>query len=160
QENNHGPVTRWETWWTDNREDLLKVAERVDAGCALVVTPSAGDALPPPDAAKTRAAIAAASRSEVEPHLLAAPIEADDFDVRCSAAIALGKLGQARDAHPLERAANRDVRGEVRRSALLALGLLGSQAELPFLCDVVEQRDRDPDERAMAALGIGLLGGD
>lgn len=158
-EGSGGPVTRWESWWADNREDLLKIAEHLDASQQIVVTPADGEGPSLPDPAKVRATIAAKVRADVFPHLLWALSE-EDFDVRASAAIALGKLGDARAVEPLREAARRDVRADVRRAAYLALGLLGRAEVLPFLCDAISDARLDLEERAMAALGLGLLGGD
>jgi HEAT repeat protein len=154
-----GPVTRWESWWQENREDLLRVAERVDAAKAMAITPGDDGPSKAPDAAAKRCAGAAVVRDDVMPHLLWA-LREDDFDMRSSAAIALGKAGDARAAEPLKDAAKHDERGEVRRAALLGLGILGRRQEFPFLCDVVADKKADLDDRAAAALAVGLLGGD
>ncbi len=151
-----GVETKWETWWVANREDLLQVAQRADAALSPVVTPSSGAAARDP--AKLRAERAAKVREDVVPPLLLA-LDDDDFDVRCSAAIALGKTGDARASKPLESVSLRDRRPDVRRSALLAIGLLGRPEALPYLSDSMSNHDRWPDERAMAALAAGLIGG-
>jgi HEAT repeat protein len=154
-----GPVTRWESWWQENREDLLRVAEHADAAKDVAVTPGNDGPARPATPEERRAALAAAVRDDVLSQLLWA-LREDDFDVRSSAAIALGKTGDARAVEPLKETARHDERGEVRRAALLALGILGRREQVPFLCDAVADRKLDVDERSMAALAAGLLGGD
>jgi HEAT repeat protein len=154
-----GPTTRWESWWAENREDLLRIAERVDSAQALVVTPSEGGAAPRVDAAAARATSAARVREDVLPVLLGA-LRDDDFDVRASAAVALGKLADARATSPLQACAREDHRDEVRRAALLGLGILGRAEAIPFLSGVVADKRLASEERSMAAIALGLVGGD
>jgi len=154
-----GPTTRWESWWTEHREDLLRIAERVDSAQGLAVTPSEGGKAPPREPASVRAALAAKVRSDVLPVLFLA-LRDDDFDVRASAAIALGKLGDAHAFPQLRDCARKDPRDEVRRAALLGLGLLGRTEAIPFLADRISDRSLASEERSMAALGMGLVGGD
>jgi HEAT repeat protein len=154
-----GPVTQWESWWRESREDLLRVAERVDSVRLLATTPGGDGPAAQETPASRSAARAASVREDVIPHLLAALRDAD-YDVRSSAAIALGKTGDRRGAAPLKDAAKRDERGDVRRAALFGLGILGRKQELPFLCDVVADKKAEMDDRSAAALGVGLLGGD
>lgn len=153
------PATRWESWWADNREDLLHIAERVDSACPLPVTPAGGAKEPPCDAAASRAANAAKVCGDVLPVLLWA-LHDEDYDVRASAAIALGKLGDVRASAPLQGCARRDERDDVRRAALLGLGLLGKPDAVPFLSAVVADQRLASEERSMAALALGLVGGD
>jgi hypothetical protein len=83
------PVTRWETWWTANREDLLRIAEKVDATRNLAVTPTGDVRAAAVDPVRVRTALAAQVRDDVVPVLMRS-LEDKDYDVRCSAAIALG----------------------------------------------------------------------
>jgi HEAT repeat protein len=154
------PVTRWETWWAANREDLLKIAERVDAARNVAVTPNGDVRAVETDPVRARANFAALARGAVLPVLLRKLAEDKDFDVRCSAAIALGKLGDPVGSAPLRDVARRDERADVRRAALLALGILGRFEDLPFLGDVVRDRNLDVEERGAAVLAMGLTGGD
>jgi HEAT repeat protein len=155
-----GPVTRWETWWTANREDLLRIAERVDAARNVAVTPTGDARTATLDPVRARATFATEVRDSVVPVLTRALTEDKDYDVRCSAAIALGKIGDASASAALRDVARRDARPDVRRAALLAIGLLGRVEDLPFLGDVIRDRTRDADERAMSMLAVGLTGGD
>jgi HEAT repeat protein len=153
-------TTTWETWWADNRQDLLRIAERVDAGKNLAITPRGDELVDPTDPAVRRTTIAAKTKGTVLPVLLRALTDQSDFDIRASAAIALGKLGDASASAPLREAALRDKRDDVRRAALIGLGLLGQGADLLFLCDFAGDRGRDKTLRASACIGIGLSGGD
>jgi HEAT repeat protein len=155
----HLGTTRWEMWWADNREALVKFAERADARQSVALTP-AGDGAVPTDAASKRAALAAKARGTVLPVLLRALEDTTDYDVRASAAIALGKAGDASASAPLRKLARNDRRDEVRRAAIVGLGLLGRIEELPFLTDVANDRSADADDRGMALIAVGLLGGD
>lgn len=152
-------VSRWETWWAETREDVLRIAERCDAAERPVVTPARGGAEAPPDPAAMRAAAAARVRDDVFWHLNHALFD-DDFDVRSSAAVALGKIGDPRAGPLLRVCARRDERDEVRRAALLALGIAGRAEDIPFLSEVVSDRAVHDDERSMAVLALGLVGGD
>ena len=156
---NSGPLTRWESWWEERGDDLLRIAERMYGLVAAPSTPSAAPKAQAPDAATIRAARAAAVRDAVVPTLLR-ELREDDYDVRASAAVALGKSGDPRAVLPLRELALRDQRPEVRRAALLALGILGRAEDVPFLCDVLSDRHADDDERSTAALATGLVGGD
>jgi len=152
--------TKWEAWWIANREDVLEVARRVDASKTAATTPSAGRRAAKPDPAKLRRNMAEHVKESVLPALIAGLGDDTNFDVRCSCAIAIGKVGDQRHGPLLEKVAERDPRPDVRRAALLGLGLLGRLEELPYLSGIVSDKDHDADERATAALAIGVLGGD
>jgi HEAT repeat protein len=154
-----GPSTKWESWWAESREDLLRIAERVDSLQPIAVTPTEGTKTQPADAVACRATNAARVREDVVRVLFAA-LHDDDFDVRASAAVALGKVGDARASGPLRDSSRHDEREEVRRAALIGLGLLGRAEDVPFLSGAVADKRLPPEERSMAALALGLVGGD
>jgi hypothetical protein len=82
-----------------------------------------------------------------------------EFDVRSSAAVALGKCGDPRALPALRKAATEDPEAEVRQAACLALGLLGHDEDLPFLASVLEDTAAPDLTRSFAAFGLGLKGG-
>lgn len=148
-----GPVTGWETWWAANKDAWLRLGERMRTNSAPL-TPS-GEAA---DAAPTAAAREAVAREELVPVFLDAILD-ESFEVRTAAAIALGKTRDPRAAAPLERAVAADAHKDVRESALLALGLLAQQKEIPFLDEIVRDRDAPLRMRCFAAFGLGMTGG-
>ena len=78
-----------------------------------------------------------------------------DWPVRCVAALALGKLGDARAIEPLI-AALKDKDKNVRYSAASALGELGNARAVGLL--IAALRDEDEDVRRSAARALGELG--
>ena len=129
-------------------------------------SPAAGTA-PAPEAAPTPAAAASAPLAEVEPALvlaedrrsfaaiLPAAAASKDPAVRARAALALGRVGDARAVEPL-RGLLSDREARVRESAALAAGILGETALSAALAPLLN----DPDD-AVAARGawaIGMLG--
>ena len=83
----------------------------------------------------------------------------DDF-IRSYAATSLGKIGE-QEATPIIRKLLRDSSLHVRRSALIALGLLGAQddaATIKYLQNEVE-KGSDPQGRNWACISLGKIGG-
>lgn len=99
-----------------------------------------------------------ALRERLVPVLIGA-LDDPEFDVRSSAAVALGRAGDARARPALRKAAAEDPEGEVRQAACLALGLLGYPEDLPYLAALLEDPGTPDLTRAFAALGLGLSGG-
>lgn len=148
-----GPVTGWETWWAANKDAWLRLGERMRTNTSAV-TPSPGAE----DSTASRAARDTVAREELVPVFLDAILD-DSFEVRTAAAIALGKTRDPRAAVPLERAVTGDPHKDVRESALLGLGLLAAQKEIPFLDEIVRDRDAPLRMRCFAAFGLGMTGG-
>lgn len=149
------PITRWETWWANNKEALLRLASRME-GDAPGATASAARSQRETDAEAKRI-------DAVRKRLTALFVEAlsdRDFEVRTAAAIALGKSGSAEGSAALRRAAEKDEHKDVRDSAVLGLGLLGQPADIPFLDAALFGKAGDARHRAFAAFALGLIGGD
>lgn len=149
-------VTRWETWWANNKDAYLRLAERV-AGDAPGATSSG---LPPSEREKAATEKRTAAMRKRLATLFAEALADPSFEVRTAAAIALGKTGQAEGSDPLRRAAMSDAHKDVRDSAVLGLGLLARPADIPFLEKMLFDREEVPRRRAFAAFAIGLIGGD
>ena len=80
------------------------------------------------------------------PDAVAPLIEAlldEDEDVRAEAAGALARIGDPRAAAPLLQNLLGDPCGEVKRSAVAALGRLGHKDVVPWLRRLVKERDQD-----------------
>jgi HEAT repeat protein len=149
-------ITRWETWWSNNKDAYLRLAERA-AGDAPGATPSS---LPPSERAKEAAERRATSMRKRLAVLFTEALADPSFEVRTAAAIALGKTGQAEGSEPLRRAALTDAHKDVRDSAVLGLGLSGRQADIPFLEKMLFDREENPRRRGFAAFAIGIIGGE
>jgi HEAT repeat protein len=149
-------VTRWETWWANNKDAWMRLSERLggDAPGATRMTRE------PSEREKDAAAKKAAAIRRRLAALFVEALSDQDFEVRTAAAIALGKTGELSGAEALRRAATKDEHKDVRDSAVIGLGLLGSEMEVPFLEAMLFDRDEVPRRRAFAAFAIGLIGGD
>jgi HEAT repeat protein len=149
-------ITRWETWWSNNKDAYLRLAERV-GGDAPGATPSA---LPPSERAKEAEERRETSMRKRLAVLFTEALADPSFEVRTAAAIALGKTGLPEGSEPLRRAAATDVHKDVRDSAVIGLGLLGRQADIPFLEKMLFDREENARRRGFAAFAIGLIGGE
>jgi len=172
------PLQPWEYWWRLNREELLRLRERVAK--RTVITGARVDKRS--DRARLR-----------DEKLLPVMIEAlrsDDEEIRTAAAVALGKFRapkarrllldvlmhdktkQVREAAMLGLILLRDPQlaapfrmlakdhhstqsSRIRAWALLGLGFLGERA---FLAEVVSSADQDDQQRSVAALALGFCG--
>jgi HEAT repeat protein len=153
-------LTRWETWWAANKESFLRLNEAMredDAPESRGLT--GGPARGKVESAEQRAEREAAVREAIVPLLLEA-LGDPSFEVRTSAAIALGKAGRPEAAKALHEAAVKDRHKDVRDSALLGLGLLGRAGEIPFLDGVLNDHDAGTRHRSFAAFSLGLIGGE
>ncbi|MBI3848082.1 MAG: HEAT repeat domain-containing protein [Planctomycetes bacterium] len=153
----------WEFWWAYNRDRFLDLRGRrargtVTSGSADVFFTRGGSPAVDRPSAKL-------VRDQLVPALRAA-LSDGFFDARASAAIALGKVGDARALPDLIRALADDNK-QVSESAALGIGLLGSLEATPVLLHLL---DDDVDgrklvlraevpyrTRAFAAIGLGLL---
>jgi len=77
--------------------------------------------------------------------------------VRCAAAVALRRIGDAR-ALPRVRRAVQDPHPFVRRDVVHTLGVLGARSDLPGLGRIA-RTDADEGVRLQAVESIGLIGG-
>jgi len=151
-----GAISNWETWWSANKEFHLRLHERMrDDGAA--VTPRGGDG--PREGVERRARNDALKREEMIPVFLAA-MDDPSFEVRTAAAIALGKLGDTSASAVLRSAAEKDKHKDVRDSAVLALGMLGLEENVPYLLSILSDRDQNTRYRSFAAFGLGMTGGE
>ncbi len=151
-----GPVTAWQAWWSANKEFHLRLHERMRDEPADI-TPSLRD--DPAARLARRAREDTRVRARLVPIFLEA-LNDDSFEVRTAAAIALGKTKDERAAEPLRRALFKDTHKDVRDSALLALGMLGGDENLPFLVEFLNDKQQATRRRSFAAFGLGMVGGD
>lgn len=149
-------VTRWETWWANNKTACLRLRERLTANAPGTTGAKREPSEREKEAARKRADALRRRLAGVFTEALADP----DFEVRTAAAIALGKSGEPSGSAPLRAAATRDAHDDVRDSAVLGLGLLGQPADVPFLELMLHDAATRPRRRAFAAFAIGLIGGD
>jgi HEAT repeat protein len=153
-------VTRWETWWAHNKEFFLRLAEqmRVEVGPT-----SRGLSGEKPKSTESPQAVRARMDEAVREMLVQVFIDALDdesFEVRTSAAIALGKTGSKDGAKALREASVKDKHKDVRDSAVLGLGLLGDPGDIPFLLKVLRDDKENQRHRSFAAFALGLIGGE
>jgi HEAT repeat protein len=106
-------------------------------------------------------------RALLIPQLIRA-LDAEHADIRDSACVALGKVGNAQDIPHLKRML-RDTARSVREGAVLGLGLLQTPEAIPVLASILQAdrtgrriRGREPETRlrSFAAIGLGLSGED
>jgi HEAT repeat protein len=155
-----GGVTRWETWWAANKEFYLRLNVQMREDDAPT---SEGLTGRQPKSAADTPERRAAREAEVRDALVPVFIEAltdPSFEVRTSAAIALGKTGSPLGTKPLREAAVEDKHKDVRDSALLALGLSGQASEIPFLNAALRDEKQNTRHRSFAAFSLGLIGGE
>jgi HEAT repeat protein len=153
-------ATRWETWWAANKEAFLRLNEQMREDVDPT-SQAGGGAKPKPDksAAELRRLRDEATRSALVPVFVEA-LSDESFEVRTAAAIALGKAGGTDGAKALREMSFKDKHKDVRDAAVLALGLLGRETDIPFL-DARLRDDKDnPRHRAFAAFALGLIGGE
>ena len=154
------PLTRWETWWAANKDVLLRLNEAMRQDESPESRGIAGGPAPSTaESAEHRAARDALVREAIVPLLIEA-LGDPSFEVRTSAAVALGKAGRPEAEKALREAAVKDRHKDVRDSAILGLGLLGRPAAIPFLDGVLNDRDAGTRHRSFAAFGLGLIGGE
>lgn len=149
-------ITSWVRWWERNKEQWLRYAERMRKE-SWTTTPS--DTAPRADAANVREEQDALVRDALVPVFLQS-LNDGDASVRVSAAMALGRAGDPSAAKPLRERALDDRNPLVRETSLLALGLLGRKADIPYLAERMGDKGLEYRSRAFAALALGLIGGD
>lgn len=132
----------WEYWWYMNQEPLI--AARLEENRKSL---GGGKGVFPPASSEDRASIAQALEKE---------LGETDPGLRSALLMALARTG-GREAGPALRRALRDDVLEVRRAAVLALGVLGDAAAVPDLADIVQDRKAEAEMRFTAAIALGLL---
>jgi HEAT repeat protein len=152
------PTTRWETWWAANKEYFLRLGEQMREEDGPV-SEGLGGRKPKTSAEDLREKRDAAVRESLVP-LFVEALGDESFEVRTAAAIALGKTGSKDGEKPLRELSVKDKHKDVRDSAVLALGLLGREAAIPFLDGRLEDEKEDPRHRSFAAFALGLVGGE
>lgn len=141
---------RWETWWAYNKDEFFPFRglenlrgtprpEGYDAGAASA-----------PDREDIR--------NRVLPVLTDMLKAARETDIRDSAAIALGKIGDDRDVPALEALLGDSERAVVE-SSILGLGLLRSDRAEQRLVELYRDPSRSARERGFAVVALGLSGG-
>lgn len=93
----------------------------------------------------------------VEPRLAADLAHGDDFRIRVSAALAIGKSGDRSSRGILETALESDPHPAVRASAAAALGALGDPGAIEALRRA-KQSDADPAVRSSAKVALAKVG--
>lgn len=152
------PPTRWESWWASNKHFYLRLGQRMrDAQTEGERAPTTGEAATTEESGlERRFEEDRKLRTDLVPVFIEA-LSDDNFEVRNSAAIALGKAGDPRAGDPLRKAAMEDDHKTVREAALLALGLLGREVDIPFLSDQLDDVKADTRQRSFAAFALGLM---
>jgi HEAT repeat protein len=97
-------------------------------------------------------------REEIIP-VLSAALRDEDRGVRDSAAIALGRSGDGRDVGALIKAL-KDADRKVMGAAILGLGLISDPAADQALIRLLADVSADARDRGLAALALGLSGGE
>ncbi len=144
----NGPTfdpARWECWWAMNREDFLvpgATATASDGGAMAAAVPM------------TREDV----RRKLIPVLMRA-LKDKNFEVRASAAIALGKAGDGNDLDAIVRAVA-DHDRNVTEAAIVGLGLLREAKGEATLVNIFNTTERNVRERGMAAIALGFSGGE
>jgi len=153
-------VTRWETWWAHNKDAFLRLAEQMrveDGPTSRGLTGEKPKGSESPQARREK--LDDAVREMLVPVFIDA-LDDPSFEVRTAAAIALGKTGKKEGAKALREASVRDKHKDVRDSAVLGLGLLGSPGDIPFLVSVLCDERENQRHRSFAAFALGLIGGE
>jgi HEAT repeat protein len=152
-----GPgLEHWTAWWYFSRDRWLV---RQPAGVV------SGDSSPGRTAGTSRTNVAAGDaeapwRARARAALRLS-LSSDDVEIFTGCAVALGKAGDVRDAHPLLTVLSRRYRNpQVRESLALGLGLLGPDARgarpaLEFI--LLDKRDSSR-LRGFAGISLGLSG--
>jgi HEAT repeat protein len=152
------PTTRWESWWAANKEYFLRLGEQMREEDGPTSEGLSGRK-PKASAEDLREKRDTAVRESLVPLFIEA-LGDESFEVRTAAAIALGKTGAKDGEKPLRELSIKDKHKDVRDSAILALGLLGREAAIPFLDARLEDSKENPRHRSFAAFSLGLIGGE
>jgi HEAT repeat protein len=173
-----GPTTidrsTWDTWWYHNQWPFLALREHV-----LASGPTSGvDGWFLGDGQKAQRGTLSPTKDQVQkqvvPALLAVLAKEKDNDLVTGALVALAKIGDGGDPVEAARLVQAfqpflsDPIQEVRETAALAHGILGSSRAIPALSHLVWDTESgrklvkagevDYRTRAFAAYGLGLIG--
>jgi HEAT repeat protein len=138
----------WETWWAFNKEDFFPSRGILQAQLG-------GEGY---DENAPRSPSRDQVRSTIIPVLTDA-LTSDEFEMRNSAVIALGKVGDVREFKAIEAMLDDDDRTVVE-AAILGLGLLRCDRAERRLCEVAKEPGRSARQRGFAVMALGLSGGE
>lgn len=144
----------WSRWWDANKDAHLELLER------LLDPPGAETAGSGPTRRQILHTRQAELREAIVPLLIEVLTKDPSPRVRATAAVALGKTGDPRGSEPLRKAALSDPDDSVQAAGIIALGLLGRGADLPFLDSRLADVHENSRRRAFAAFSMGMIGGD
>lgn len=160
----------WQTWWEFNKEPYLK--SRIK-GITLPVTGSDDFYLGQRRGTQLTDVLQATKKDRQErivPALVKLLEQDRNRDIQSASVIALGKVGIDGVGIQLEKVISERISRddqEVRESAVLALGIIGSRETFPILADILidgkaarklaEREKVRKRTRAYAAYGLGLL---
>jgi HEAT repeat protein len=160
----------WQTWWEFNKEPYLK--SRIK-GITLPVTGSDDFYLGQRRGTQLTDVLQATKKDRQErivPALVKMLEQDRNRDIQSASVIALGKVGIDGVGIQLEKVISERISRddqEVRESAVLALGIIGSRETFPILADILidgkaarklaEREKVRKRTRAYAAYGLGLL---
>ncbi len=160
----------WQTWWEFNKEPYLK--SRIK-GITLPVTGSDDFYLGQRRGTQLIDVLQATKQDRQErivPALVKLLEQDRNRDIQSASVIALGKVGIDGVGIQLEKVISERISRddqEVRESAVLALGIIGSRETFPILADILidgkaarklaEREKVRKRTRAYAAYGLGLL---
>jgi HEAT repeat protein len=153
------PTTRWETWWAANKEAFLRLNEVMREDVDPTSQAGGVKAKPDKSAKELRELRDAATRDALVPVFIEALAD-ESFEVRTAAVIALGKSGGKQGGAALRKMSSEDKHKDVRDSALLGLGLLGRDTDIPFLDARLHDEKDNTRHRSFAAFALGLIGGE
>ncbi len=160
---------QWTFWWENNKARFLNLREKVRSGG--LVTGDTGYFLGRGNQQATVTTLSptkAQIRDQVLP-ALRRTLRDDDFDTRAAGLIAIGKSSRDAEVLPDILRGFGDANAQVRESAGLALGLLGQEAAVPLLVEIMNDSAEgrrltqratgvETRTRAFAAIGLGLIG--
>ncbi|MDH3591675.1 MAG: HEAT repeat domain-containing protein, partial [Planctomycetota bacterium] len=139
-------MTTWEAWWRLNREQYLKIRERMEK--REVIT---GPRTASVDTKRRRL-----RETILVPEVLAA-LHHSEFEIRGAAAVAAGKFGLVAAIPRLQAMFKRDKVRDVRESALLGLMLLRDKQLAPFFKRMAVRDKETARFRGFAVLALGFL---
>ncbi|MAG58553.1 MAG: hypothetical protein CMJ83_19875 [Planctomycetes bacterium] len=140
-------VRLWETWWGFNKEEFLPIRGVIGQTGNM---DGYGD---------RRAPTPEEIRAQVLPALTKLLAKSRDKDIRNSAALAIGRIGDVREYRLLESYLD-DKERTVIEAAILGLGLLRSPRAEKRLIDLARNATRSARERGFAMMALGYSGGD
>lgn len=149
---------RWEFWWEFNKDRYLSIWNLENRQRAEIFYGSPEFYLGAIDKniVSSLAEIDKETRVQRIVPILIDALKARDPDVRASAVIALGKVGDP-SHYQLVKQMTSDSDIDVRQATLLALGLLGDIQAVPYLLTILNSATVDSAMRVHAALGLGLV---